>query len=418
MEKQPLIEFKEVTKRFDSRTILQGVNLKLYEGEVTTLIGLSGTGKSVTLKHIIGLLKPDEGQILFRGKPLAHMTKTEWNHYLSQISYMFQHNALFDSMSVFENVALPLRQTTRKKQKEIENMVMARIEQTELTEVAHKYPSEISGGMQKRAALARALVTDPKIVLFDEPTTGQDPVRKNAILGMIAQYQKKFAFTAVLISHEIPDVFFISNRILALHDKKIVFQGTPEEFENFDHPFMDELLGSIEGLQQELTSLYSRRHFKVRYQTDLAKRKTDRTYVVAVFKLEEMDKISDILGHDAAQKALRAMGTFINKHFGAVGAFSSRQTIDEFGTVLPFSDMEEAERILKNFIKDFQNNGIQELKSVLDIPSATPAVCEISVSAGLAQGRPQVELESIMEFARFNQQPIARFELSLGDVAE
>jgi phospholipid/cholesterol/gamma-HCH transport system ATP-binding protein len=417
MDKQPLIEFRDVTKRFGSRTILQRVNFKIYEGEITTLIGLSGTGKSVTLKHIIGLLQPDEGDILFRGKPYAQMSKAEWNDCLAQISYMFQNNALFDSMTVFDNVALPLRQTTRKKTKEIRDTVMARLAQTELTDVAFKYPSEISGGMQKRTALARALVTDPKIVLFDEPTTGQDPIRKNAILGMIAQYQKRFAFTALLISHEIPDVFFISNRILALYDKQIVFEGTPEAFENFDHPFMEELRSSIEGLQQELTGLYSRRHFKVRYQTDLAKRSTDHTYVVAVFKLEAMEQLAASLGHDAAQKAFRAMGAFINKHFGAVGAFSSRQAIDEFGTVLPFSDMEEAGRILQDFIADFQKNGASELQSVLDVHASPQRTCEITVSAGLAQGKPQVELESIMEFARFRQEPIAHFQLSFGETS-
>ena len=150
---------------------------------------------------------------------------------------------------------------------------MARIEQTELSEAANKYPSELSGGMQKRAALARALITDPQIVLFDEPTTGQDPVRKNAILSMIAQYQRKFGFTAILVSHEIPDVYFISNRILALYNRAIVFQGTPEELENFDHPFKDEVIHSLEGLQKELTGLYSKRQFKVLYHAQL-KQKT------------------------------------------------------------------------------------------------------------------------------------------------
>ena len=111
-----------------------------------------------------------------------------------------------------------------------------------MTEAAYKFPSELSGGMQKRAALARALITDPQIVLFDEPTTGQDPVRKNAILSMIAQYQRRFNFTAIMVSHEIPDVYFISNRILALYDKSIVFQGTPEELGNFNHPFTDEVI--------------------------------------------------------------------------------------------------------------------------------------------------------------------------------
>jgi phospholipid/cholesterol/gamma-HCH transport system ATP-binding protein len=237
MEKEPIIEFKGVTKRFDVRTILDKVDFKIYEGEVTTLIGLSGTGKSVTLKHIIGLLKPDEGQVLYRGQPIDQMSKKEWDAYMGSISYMFQSNALFDSMTVVENVALPLRQTTHMGKKEITDKAMASIEQTELTEVFDKYPSELSGGMQKRAALARALVTEPSLVLFDEPTTGQDPIRKNAILGMVAEYQRRFGFTALLISHEIPDVYFISNRILALYDKKIVFQGPPDEFEEFEHPF-------------------------------------------------------------------------------------------------------------------------------------------------------------------------------------
>ncbi len=414
MDRQPLIEFQGVVKSFGTRTILDGVNLKVYEGEVTTIIGLSGTGKSVTLKHIIGLLQPDSGQILYRGKSLVHMTPDEWNDYIGQISYMFQNNALFDSMTVFENVALPLRQTTHKDKKQIEEKVMARIEQTELTEVAHKYPSEISGGMQKRAALARALVTDPNIVLFDEPTTGQDPVRKNAILGMVARYQKKFGFTAVLISHEIPDVFFISNRILALYDRSIVFQGSPIDFENFEHPFMDELLGSIEGLEQELTGLYSRRHFKVRYQTDLAKRRSDHTYVVAAFKLEAMENLGERLGKDAAQKILRAMGRLINKHFGAVGAFTSRQTIDEIGTVLPFCNMDEADRILNDFTDEFQQYGRQELQTFLEARATDETLCEFTVSAGLAQGNPQVEIESIMEFARFNQKPIAQFKFTFG----
>jgi phospholipid/cholesterol/gamma-HCH transport system ATP-binding protein len=414
MEKQPLIEFKGVTKRFGARTILERVDFKIYEGEVTTIIGLSGTGKSVTLKHIIGLLKPNEGQILFHGTPINRMKKAEWNEYTRKISYMFQNNALFDSMTVFENVALPLRQTTRLPKNEIADRAMARIEQTELTEVAHKYPSEISGGMQKRTALARALVTDPQIVLFDEPTTGQDPIRKNAILGMVAEYQKQFGFTAVLISHEIPDVYFISNRILALYDKKIVFQGSPEEFESLDHPFRHELISSLESLQEELTGLYSKRHFKVRYQTDLTRRRPDATYAVAMFVLNDMDAISERMGHDVAQQILRSMGTYINKHFGAVGAFSSRQTISEFATVLPFSNQEEAERILNDFTKDFQQQGLRELQEVLSKQEGGGQGFEFTISAGLAQGKPQVEIESVMEFARFNLAPIATFQCGGG----
>jgi len=424
-QRQPLIEFKGVSKTFGTRNILNRIDLSVYEGEVTTLIGLSGTGKSVTLKHIIGMLQPDEGEILFRGKAIDKMSKAEWNEYIGQISYMFQSNALFDSLTVFENVAMPLKYASKLKKKEIEERAMARIEQTELTEVFDKYPSEISGGMQKRAALARALVTDPSIVLFDEPTTGQDPIRKNAILGMVAEYQKRFGFTALLISHEIPDVYFISNRILALYDRKIVFQGDPEEFESLDHPFRQELISSLESLGEELTGLYSKRHFKVRYQTDLSQRHPDASYAVAVFTIDDLDTITKNISHDLAQQIIRSLGSYINKHFGAVGGFSSRQTINEYGTVLPYSDLEEAQRIMKGFTKDFKEYGIKdykeheiwELEPSVENEDQTGEYVEFSVLAGLAQGKPQIEIESVMEFARFNQKELARFRCARGGKA-
>jgi len=261
----PLIEFRDVSKTFDGNTVLDGVNLKIYEKEITTIIGKSGTGKSVLLKHIIGLLSPDEGSISFRGKPVNGMSKKEWDECRMQISYMFQNNALFDSMTIFENVAFPLRQTTNLKKMEIEKRVMLRLEQMELADVVYKYPSELSGGMQKRVALARALVTDPDIVLFDEPTTGQDPIRKTGILSMIAHYRKLFGFTAVLVSHDIPDVFFVSDRILLLWEGKIAFHGTYEELSRFKHPIIDEFLESIESLRNELTGPLSKEIFKYRY---------------------------------------------------------------------------------------------------------------------------------------------------------
>jgi phospholipid/cholesterol/gamma-HCH transport system ATP-binding protein len=410
MQPQPLIEFRNVTKRFGERTILDGVSFKVYEGEVTTIIGLSGTGKSVTLKHIIGLLKPDAGEILYQGTPIHRMSRQEWDGYIGRISYMFQNNALFDAMTVFENVALPLKRTTRLGRREIEAKAMARIQQTELTEVAHKYPSEISGGMQKRAALARALVTDPQIVLFDEPTTGQDPIRKNAILGMIAEYKKKIGFTAILISHEIPDVFFISNRILALWDKKIVFEGTPEQMESFDHPFHDEILQSLENLQEDITGLYSSRHFKIRYQTELVRRGADESYAVLMFGFDNMDEVSEAISHDAAQQTLRSLGNYIRKHFGAVGGFSTRQTINEFATILPFSDLDEARRILERFSADFQEHGMRELTEAFQKEIPPDQCFDFVISVGMAQGQPQVEIESVMEFARFDKKPIATFQ--------
>jgi phospholipid/cholesterol/gamma-HCH transport system ATP-binding protein len=256
-------------------------------------------------------------------------------------------------------------------------------------------------------------VTDPKIVLFDELTTGQDPVRRNAILGMIAEYKKRFGFTAVLISHDIPDVFFISNRILALYDKKIVFQGTPEAFENFEHPFYNEILASIENLQKELTGLYSRRQFKVRYQTDLVRNNGNYNFVVVVFTLENLDDMIDQLGHEAAQSGIRTMGSYINRHFGAVGGFSARRAINQYSTVLPFSDLFEAKSILENFIRDFRQNGLASIEEAARKVNPDMRCFEFSISAGLARANADDELDSIMERAELEKEPIAQFQCNI-----
>jgi phospholipid/cholesterol/gamma-HCH transport system ATP-binding protein len=410
---EPLIKFKNVTKRFGNRTVLDRVNLQIYENQVTTIIGKSGTGKSVLLKHIIGLLQPDEGSVLFRGQPLDKMSRKEWNRYIGQISYMFQNNALFDYLTVFDNVALPLRNGKKLSKKQIREKVMARLVQTELSDVPDKYPAELSGGMQKRTALARALVTDPKIVLFDELTTGQDPIRRNVILGMIAAYRKKYGFTAILISHDIPDVFFISNRVLALYDRKIIFQGSPEELVNFEHPFLDEITESIENLQDELTGLYSKRQFKVRYQTDLGRKDDQQTYVAVVFSLEDFDAINAGMGYTATQKSIRAMGQYIDRHFGAVGGFSARRSINQFETVLPFSDLEEATHILHDFIEDFRSSGLQNIVSAANKVRSDVNCFEFSILAGLALGKPVLELESVMQFAELNRKPIAQLQCEI-----
>ena len=401
----PLIEFKDVSKRFYDKVVLERVNLQIYEREVTTIIGLSGTGKTVLLKHIIGLHKPDEGTILFRGQPLDQIRRRDL-----PMSYMFQGNALFDSMTVFENIALPLQETTNLGLAEIRQRVMTRVEQMELADAVHKYPSEISGGMQKRVALARALVTDPQIVLFDEPTTGQDPVRKNAILGMIAQYQRTFGFTAILVSHEIPDVYFISNRILALYGKSIVFQGTPEEFEDFDHPFKEEVVHSLEGLQKELTGLHSRRQFKLRYQGQLRGGALGETYAVAVFSLDGLDAVAANLGHDAAQEAIRSLGVFLGKHFGAIGGFSTRRSLNEYVTVLPTTDQAEADSILGEYVRDFQGQeqAILDIWSSAQKLSASAECVELAMLAGLAQGRSDEDIDSVIARARQEQKVVSR----------
>lgn len=238
----PLIQFNQVFKRFGDNVVLKGVDLSIYRGQVTAIIGKSGIGKSVLLKHIIGLLEPDEGEILFQGQALRAMTAAERKAAKMKFSYMFQGTALFDSMTVYDNVALPLKETSRMPLHEITKRVRDKLTQLDLAGIEDKYPSQLSGGMKKRVAIARALVTNPEIVLFDEPTTGLDPIRKNAAHAMISEYQKTFGFTGVMVSHEIPDVFYISQRIAMLDQGRIIFQGSPQEIRNSTEPVIRQFI--------------------------------------------------------------------------------------------------------------------------------------------------------------------------------
>ncbi|MBF0203361.1 MAG: ATP-binding cassette domain-containing protein [Desulfamplus sp.] len=232
--KSPLIEFIDVKKSFGKNHVMQGVNLSIYEDQITVIIGKSGSGKSVLLKHIIGLMYQDSGSVLFRGEEISTMSRKTRELFKRNFSYMFQENALFDSMNIYENIALPLTETSLFSKQEIKKKVETRMEQLEIQGTSNKYPAQLSGGMKKRVALARALVTEPSIVLFDEPTTGLDPVRKNGVHAMIKSYQQMFGFTAVIVSHEIPDIFEISQRVAMLEKGKIIFQGTAKEIMDCD----------------------------------------------------------------------------------------------------------------------------------------------------------------------------------------
>jgi phospholipid/cholesterol/gamma-HCH transport system ATP-binding protein len=239
---------------------------------------------------------------------------------------------------------------------------------------------------------------------------------------MIAQYQKKFNFTAVLVSHEIPDVYFISNRILALYDHSIVFQGTPEELETFDHPFMDEVISSLEGLQKELTGLYSKRQFKMlnhiqmerrrlsksAYDVQGERRKAGSNYCIVVFALSEMDMIVDKSGYDAAQEIIHSMGVYIDKHFGAMGGLSTRHKANEIVTVLPFANLEETENILNNFAEDFQRRGINDIWSEAQNQASLDKCIDFAILAGIAQGQPVDEIDFVIASAESQQKEIGR----------
>jgi phospholipid/cholesterol/gamma-HCH transport system ATP-binding protein len=230
MTKKILIQFENIKKSFEDITVLNGISFSIFKGEITSIVGKSGAGKSVLLKHIIGLLEPDKGDIKFNGISLYEMKKSNKKDIKKNFSYMFQGNALFDSMTIFENIALPLEEKFNMSKKDIKTAVYNMLSDLDIEDSALKYPAQISGGMQKRAALARALITDPAIILFDEPTTGLDPVRKRTVYKMISDYQKKFKFTGVIVTHDIPDIFSISQHVAMLDTGKIIFEGSPEEF--------------------------------------------------------------------------------------------------------------------------------------------------------------------------------------------
>ena len=244
----PLIEFKNVTKCFGNRTVLNHVNLQIYEGQVTTIIGLSGSGKSVLLKHIIGLMRPDSGQVLVDGVDMTKLNDKELNEIRKKFGMLFQEAALFDSMNVGENVAFPLREHAKIKEKEIWEIVADRLRAVGLTGVEEKMPSELSGGMRKRVGLARAIALHPQIVLFDEPTTGLDPIMAEAINQLIIETQQNFNLTCVVISHDIQSIFRIGHKIAMLYEGDIIAYGTSEEIRASDNPVIVQFLaGSIEG---------------------------------------------------------------------------------------------------------------------------------------------------------------------------
>ncbi|MCC6966573.1 MAG: ABC transporter ATP-binding protein [Nitrospira sp.] len=225
-----MIKLVGVEKTFGKQPVLRGVDLTIPEGKLTTIIGGSGSGKSVLLKHIIGLLQPDRGQVLIDGRDIAHLKGQALNEVRKKFAMLFQNAALFDSMTVFENVAFPLREKLRLKGEVVTRRVEEKLEQVGLTGMGHKFPAELSGGMRKRAGLARALVMEPEIILFDEPTTGLDPLLAKSIHDLIVAMQQQFRFTAVMVSHEIPEIFGISDYVAMLKNGRIAEMAASSEF--------------------------------------------------------------------------------------------------------------------------------------------------------------------------------------------
>ncbi len=243
-----MIEVRDLHKAFNGQQVLRGVSLTIPRGQITAVIGRSGTGKSVLLKHLIRLLRPDRGQVLVDGVDVVPLRGRPLDRVRAKFGVLFQGGALFDSLTVFDNVAFPLREKTRLLEPEVATRVRERLEAVGLGDMGHKFPAEISGGMRKRVALARALVTDPEIVLFDEPTTGLDPIMLNAIHHLIADTHQRFGFTGVVVSHDVPDVFEIAHLVAMLHDGTIVAAGPPEQVLRSEDPTVQQFIsGRAEG---------------------------------------------------------------------------------------------------------------------------------------------------------------------------
>jgi len=245
---EPIIRLVNVEKTLDGKKVLDGVNLDVPRRRITAVIGLSGAGKSVMLKHMIGLIRPERGQVLVDGVDIGRLSREELYRVRRRFGMLFQGGALFDSLSVFENVAFPLREKTGLGEGEIRERVHQRLAQVGLEEAQGKFPDELSGGMVRRVALARAMVTDPEIILFDEPTTGLDPIIRNSILNLICHTFHQHGFTMVMISHDIPEIFLWSHYVVVLHDGKVVQSDRTEKVTRSANPFVQQLIrGDITG---------------------------------------------------------------------------------------------------------------------------------------------------------------------------
>ena len=237
-----MIRVVDLHKTFGKQHVLKGVNLDLEGGKITTIIGGSGSGKTVLLKHLNALLLPDRGSVMVDGKDITKLNQSGLNKMREKFGVLFQGAALLDSMTVYDNVAFPLRERTKLKEDAIEKKVNESLAQVGLSGMGYKYPAEVSGGMKKRAGLARALVTQPEIMLFDEPTTGLDPLLGKSIHQLIRRMHDRFKFTGVIVSHDIPEVFRISDRIAMLADGKIEEVGSTEEMIASKNPVVRQFL--------------------------------------------------------------------------------------------------------------------------------------------------------------------------------
>jgi phospholipid/cholesterol/gamma-HCH transport system ATP-binding protein len=230
-----LIELRHIFKRFGWLEVLNDISLEIEAGKCLVIIGASGSGKSVMLKNIVGLLKPDRGEVWFSGQRIDNLPERPLMKVRQRFGFLFQQGALFDSINVAQNVAFPLVEHSAKKSDEIAEIVKHKLRMVGLPDVANKMPAELSGGQRKRVALARAIALDPEVILYDEPTTGLDPIRSDVINELILKLQHELHVTSIVVTHDMNSAFKVADRIVMLFEGKLIFDGTAEEVRNTDN---------------------------------------------------------------------------------------------------------------------------------------------------------------------------------------
>lgn len=400
---EPFIRVEQLSKSYGENHVIRSVDLDINRGEILSLIGKSGVGKSILLKLLINLVEPDSGRIFYEGRPVQALKPAERKAFQKKMSYVFQGTALLDSLTVYENVALPLQERSGIPGEEIRRRVAEKLRQLDLTDIDEKYPSQLSGGMKKRVALARALVTEPELVLFDEPTTGLDPIRRHAVHSLITDYQHQFGFTAVLVSHAIPDVFYISQRIAMLDEGRIVFAGTPEALRESSDPVVQAFVGVGPAAAPAPTDMA--------HPADLERclcKETDGAgegrgaFTLVCLTLENLSEINRRFGYMRGQTAMKNL---LERVHGLLRATDTcaRVGLNRVMVVLSGATGEEAAAFSAKL------GDLLKQREILAGVGAADSC--LAISAGFAEARPGSRLEDLLDAASSGKNPLEQFNV-------